>query len=58
MSSCIATQSGKCKLDEEVEIYYELYGEGAEKVLMVMGLGTSAMAWLANVSFFFFLLLP
>ena len=33
----------------KVSINYELFGEGDQKVLFVMGLGASGYAWLANV---------
>jgi len=43
------TTSGTCTVQQDVDIFYEVYGEGNEKVLLVMGLGTSGMAWLNNV---------
>uniref|UniRef100_A0A7S4MSZ8 AB hydrolase-1 domain-containing protein n=1 Tax=Vannella robusta TaxID=1487602 RepID=A0A7S4MSZ8_9EUKA len=40
---------GTAMISPGVEIYYELYGQGDEKVLLVMGLGTSATAWVPTV---------
>ena len=41
--------NGMVDVEDTVKLYYELYGFGNEKVLLVMGLGTSALAWLPNV---------
>lgn len=49
-------ENGKVETEPNVHLYYELYGNGEEKVLLVMGLATSAIAWLANVSTFMNLL--
>ena len=37
-----------------VELYHEIYGTGNEKVLFVMGLGTSGIVWRPNVFFYVF----
>jgi pimeloyl-ACP methyl ester carboxylesterase len=35
----------KKREDEPVKIYYELHGEGPEKVVLVMGLNSSCFSW-------------
>jgi len=42
--------SGVVETETDVKIYFEVYGNGPEKLLMVMGLGGTAMMWLPNVS--------
>lgn len=41
--------SGKVTTEPGVEIYYEVHGEGQEKLLLVMGLGSTGAVWLPNV---------
>ena len=43
------SDEGKVEVEAGVEIYYQLYGNGAEKLLMVMGLGGTHAIWLPNV---------
>jgi len=38
------------KVDKgRVKLYYELFGEGEQKILFVMGLGAAGYAWLPNI---------
>jgi|ERR1712137_231089 len=47
----LRTDSGKVETEKGVEIYYEVYGNGSEKILLVMGLGGTAAIWLPNVKY-------
>jgi hypothetical protein len=49
LSKACPSRTGKVTTEPGVDIYFEVYGEGPEKILLVMGLGTSAIAWLPTV---------
>lgn len=43
---------GLCKTAPGVELYYALYGKGPVKILLLMGIATSGLAWKNQIEYF------
>lgn len=42
---------GYCTTEPGVDVYYALFGEGTEKVVLLMGIGTSGLAWKNQIEY-------
>lgn len=43
---------GYCTTEPGVDVYYALFGEGSEKIVLLMGIGTSGLAWKNQIEYF------
>jgi len=43
---------GFCRTEPNVEVYYALFGQGTTKVVLLMGIGTSGLAWKNQIEYF------
>jgi len=43
---------GYCQTEPGVDVYYALFGQGAMKVVLLMGIGTSGLAWKNQIEYF------
>jgi len=43
---------GYCQTEPGVDVYYAVFGEGSMKVVLLMGIGTSGLAWKNQIEYF------
>jgi len=43
---------GYCTTEPGVEVYYALFGQGTTKIVLLMGIGTSGLAWKNQIEYF------